>query len=193
MLRTIVPILGLTLLFAPSTAQAQNRLSFEFRPGVAVATQDLADASLGTGFGFEGTIGYRFLPHLAVYGGWDWHRFTSDASFAGNNVDFEETGYAFGLRFQHPVGGSEAIDVRLSGGGTYNHIEIEGSDGELIVDSEHGLGWEAGAGLALRAGGWEVAPVVRFRSLTRDFVVGNVTTTGTLRYVTVTLGFSRSF
>jgi hypothetical protein len=193
MSRSIITVIGLALLVAPAAARAQSRLSFELRPGGAIATQDLADASLGTGFGFEGTIGYRVLPHLSVYGGWDWHRFTSDASFAGNDVDIEETGYAFGLRFQHPIGGSEAIALRIRAGGTYNHVEIEDSDGALIVDSEHGVGWEAGAGLAFRAGGWELSPGVRFRALTRDFTIGNATTSGSLRYVTIEIGIGRRF
>jgi hypothetical protein len=167
-------------------------VSFEFRPGVAIATEDLADASLGTGFGIEGTLSYRFMQHLSVYGGWDWHRFTSDASFAGNDVDIEETGYAFGLMFQHPIGNS-AIAMRLRAGGTYNHIEIEDSDGALITDSEHGLGWEAGAGLAVTISGWELSPGVRFRSLDRDFEIGSATTSGVLRYAAVEVGFGRKF
>jgi hypothetical protein len=37
----------------------------------------------------------------------------------------------------------------LKGGATYNHIETENSEGEIIDDSGHGFGWQAGTGLSL--------------------------------------------
>jgi hypothetical protein len=191
--RTLFPILALALVALPSTATSQNRLRFELRAGAAIPTAKLGDASLGTGVGFEGTVGYRIQPHLWVYAGWDWHHFTANASFAGADSDFEETGYAFGLQFQHPVG-SGSMALRLRAGGTLNHIEIENAAGDLVADSKHGLGWEAGAGLAWRLGNrWELAPGVRFRSLARDFTIGAVTTPVSLKYLAIDVGFSRSF
>ncbi len=85
---------------------AQENWSAELRPGINFATQDLGNAELKTGFGFEATIGYRFMPHLGAYVGWGWNQFKSDnASFAGTgDTDFEETGYTFGLQFVHPLG-----------------------------------------------------------------------------------------
>lgn len=190
--RKLLRVLALVLAAVPSSANAQNRLQLELRGGPAFATEKLGDASLGTGFGFEGTVGYRVLQHLSVYAGWDWHRFTAEASFAGAKNDFEETGYALGLRFQHPIAQSLALQLRA--GGTYNHVEIENTAGNRVTDSKHGLGWEAGAGLALQLGNrWEITPAARFRSLSRDFTVGTVTTPGSLRYLAVDVGFSRSF
>lgn len=187
-------VLGLALCIVPATVTAQSRFHFELRPGVAIPTQDLADASLTIGIGFEGTIGYRFLPHLGVYAGWDWHHFTADQSFAGNDLDFEETGYAFGLRFQHPLGGeTSTVALQLRGGGTVNHIEVENNSGDLVVDTGHGLGWEVGAGVAVRLGGWELVPGARYRSLRRDFEIGATTTTGTLRYLAIEFGVARRF
>jgi hypothetical protein len=191
--RTLLAVLALVLVAPPSTAHAQNRLRFELRGGPAFAVQKLGDASLGVGFGFEGTVSYRIQPHLSAYAGWDWHRFASDASFAGTDNDFEETGYAFGLQFQHPIG-SETLALQVRAGGTFNHVEIENTEGELVADSKHGLGWEAGAGLAVQLGNrWQLAPGVRFRSLSRDITIGAVITPSTLRYLAVDLGISRSF
>jgi outer membrane protein with beta-barrel domain len=178
----------------PGTTSAQSRWAFEIRGGAAFATQDLADASLGTGFGFEGTIAYRFQPHLSAYAGWDWHRFPADASLAGADSDFDETGYAFGLLFEHPIGNSEALAIELRGGGTYNHMEVENSAGDLVTDTGHGLGYEAGAGLALRLNdAWRATPGVRFRSLSRDLEAGGVSTAADLRYVALEVGFSHRF
>lgn len=194
MFRLLLVVLGCAALAAPSATHAQDRWRLDLRPAAALPTEDLADASLGTGFGAEANVAFRLQQHLSVYAGWSWFRFTSDASFAGTERDFEETGYPFGLRFQYPVGGSESVAIRLHGGGTYNHIEVEDGDGELVVDSGHGLGWEAGIALAIRAGrGWELVPGARFRALTRDFTVGSTTTTGSLRYLALELGFSRTF
>ncbi len=81
---------------------AQDRWSFEFRPGVNFPTKELGDAELNTGFGLEGTFAYRFMPNVGVYGGWSWNRFSSDNSFAGTDIDFEETGYTMGLQYIRP-------------------------------------------------------------------------------------------
>ena len=194
MSRKLLGILALLLIAAPRTIHAQSHWRFEIRGGPAFAIQDLGDAALGTGFGFEGTVGYRFQPHLWAYAGWDWHRFSDEASFAGSENDFEETGYALGLQFEYPIGRSEAMALQLRAGGTYNHVEIENPAGDLVTDSEHGLGWETGAALAVRlANRWHITPEVRFRSLSRDFTVGSATTPGSLRYLAVELGVSRSF
>ena len=191
-------LLGVLALVAAVTstgqAQTQDRWRIELRGGAAFPTEDLGNASLNTGFGFEGTAAYRIQPHLWLYAGWDWHRFTAEASFAGAENDFEETGYAFGLLFEHPIGRSEAVSLQVRGGGTFNHIEIENTAGDPLADSDHGLGWEAGLGAAFRLReGWQVAPGVRYRSLSRDLTLGSVTTQGDLRYLAVEVGFSRNF
>lgn len=90
-------VLGLALFLATDTTNAQSPFSWEIRAGVDFATQDVGDADLNTGFGFEGTLAYHFMPHLSAYAGWGWHRFSADDSFAGSSTDFEETGYTFGL------------------------------------------------------------------------------------------------
>lgn len=190
--RTFLALLA--ILAIPGSAFAQGRFTVEGHAGVAIPTQDLVDASLQTGGGFGGTVGYRFMPHLGAYAGWDWHHFNAKQSFAGADVDFELTGYAFGLRFQHPLGGEQGkVAIQVRGGGLYSHIEAEGSTGDLIADTGHGLGWEAGAGLAVSAGGWEIVPGARYRSIKRDFEIGANTTSGTLSFVAAELRIVRRF
>lgn len=124
MARKLLQVLAIVIV-ATSTAHTQDRWRFEITGGAAFPTEDAGDASLGSGFGFEGTVGYRVQPHLWACAGWDWHRFTGEASFAGADNDFEETGYALGLQFEHPIGRSEQFALRLRAGGTYNHVEVE--------------------------------------------------------------------
>jgi len=167
----------------------------EFRGGMAVATQNLGGTDLGEGLGFEGTVSYRFMPHLAAYGGWDWLRFPADQSFAGPDVDFEETGYAFGLQFDHPFRGeTSGAAYRVRMGATWNHIEIEDADGEIFADSGHGFGWEAGTGVIFPFGDtWRFTPGLRYRSLARALTVGGTSTSVDLTYLSLELGFARRF
>ena len=155
--------------------------------------QDIADADLGIGFGLEGTIAYRFMPHLAAYAGWSYNNFAVDQSFAGADASFEETGYTFGFQFIHLIGES-TLSYLVRIGGTYNHIEIENNDGDIIIDSGHGLGWQAEAGLVIPLSErFSLLPSVRYRSLNRDIKIENVSTSVDLNYLSVGVGLSWSF
>lgn len=172
---------------------AQDKWGLEFRPGINYATQNIADADLGLGFGAELTIAYRFMPHLAAYAGWSYNNFAVDQSFAGADASFEETGYTFGLQFIHPIGESE-IKYMVRAGGTYNHIEIENNSGDIIIDSGHGLGWQAEAGLVIpMSDKFSLLPSLRYRSLNRDIEIENVSTSVDLNYLSVGVGLSWSF
>jgi outer membrane protein W len=184
-------VLTLFVLFNQSIAQ--NKWSLEFRPGVDYATKDISDADLSVGFGAELTIAYRFMPHLAAYAGWSYNNFAVDQSFAGPNASFEETGYTFGLQFIHPIGKSD-ISYLVRAGGTYNHIEIENNDGDITIDSGHGLGWQAEAGLSIPLSEkFFLLPSVRYRSLSRDIEIENESTSVQLNYFSVGVGLSWSF
>lgn len=186
-------IIGAILVISSQSAEAQKRWSFELRPGLNFATKDLSDANLKTGFGFEGAFAYKFMPHLAAYAGWSWNKFSADKSFVGDNVEFEETGYCFGLQFIHPIEKSN-ISYMIKGGGTYNHIETENSDGKIINDTGHGFGWQAGGGITIPIGKrWLLIPEVRYRSLSRDIKIGDGTTPVDLNYISTGIGISYSF
>lgn len=141
----------------------------------------------------EGIFHYRFMPHPGAYVGWGWNRHSSDNSFAGNNMDFKETGYTFGLEFQHPLSNTP-VDFYIQGGDIYNHIEIENSAGDITADSDHGLGWQAKVGISfnLSSDKWVIKPGVRYRSLSRDIEFGNTTTGIDLPYFNFGVGISSS-
>lgn len=193
MKRSIAFLLGFVMIAVAQITHAQGKLSMELRTGVDFATQELGEADLSTGFGFEVTVDYRLLQHVSVYGGWGWHRFTTEDSFGGGDFDVEETGYTFGLQFIHPLGTS-ATEYFIRAGGIYNHIELENSDGDITADSDHGLGWQIGTGLAFSLGeNWRLMPGVRYRSLSRDIEVGDATSDADLTYVEIGVGFVRRF
>jgi opacity protein-like surface antigen len=173
--------------------KGQDSWNLEFRGGADYATQDLGDADLDFGIGFEGTMAYSFMPHTAGYIGWSWNHFNTGQSFAGADVDFEETGYTFGLQFVHPLGDTQ-LSYLVRAGGLFNHIEAENQDGDIIGDSEHGLGWQVGAGLMIPLGSnWSLTPSVRYRSLPSDIEIGATTTAVDLNYISIGIGMTRSF
>lgn len=162
--------------------------SVEFRSGASFSTNNLGDADLGTGFGFEGAFAYRFMPHLAAYAGWGWNKFSAEQSFAGPDMDFEETGYTFGFQFIHPFDNS-SIGYLIRMGGLYNHIETENSNGDIIANSGHGLGWQVETGITIPVGATvKILPSVRYRSLSRTTTIGSVKTDTDLRYFSIGAG-----
>lgn len=177
---------------APVPLAAQG-LTADLR-AVAALPGKLAGTELDMGVGFGVTVAWHLQPHLHVYGGWDWLHFGSGNSFAAADQDFEETGYTFGLRFEHALGDDSRLLYRVEAGGTYKHLEIENDDGDIVADSKHGLGYEAGVGLLWPAGeAWRFGPMVRFRSLSPDFEFNGLSTSGAFRYVGLEVGVSRRF
>lgn len=193
MKKLLLTAVAITIFILFNYSYAQDKWSLELRPGINYATKDISDADLGLGFGGELTVAYRFMPHLAAYAGWSYNNFGVDQSFAGTDASFEETGYTFGLQFIHPIGESN-ISYLLRAGGTYNHIEIENNDGEIIIDSGHGLGWQAEGGLIIALSQkFSLLPSLRYRSLIRDIEINSVKTSVDLNYLSFGVGVSWSF
>ena len=188
---TIVAAAG-SLLISTHAAGAQSRWSAELSGDAAFPTRALAGADLKTGGGFGVNVRYRFQPHLAAYGGWEWHLQQSSELQPGETLDLNDAGYTFGLRFEHPLVARTAGWVRA--GGLANHIEIENAKGEIVNDTGHGLGWEVGAGftvpLGVRLG---LTPGVRYRTLSRDVNVDGATRGSTLSYVSTGVGLVYTF
>ena len=185
----VLAIFGTTI----SAQETENRFGFELSSGASVAINKLNDAKLKPGFGYEGIFHYRFMPHTGVYAGWGWNSFGSDKSFAGNDVNFEETGYVIGLQFKHAI--SELnVAYYLRAGGLYNHIEIENADGDIIKDSEHGLGWQLAGGFDIPLGkSWSLTPGIKFNSLKRDVEHNNMNVPLNLDYFSLRVGILKTF
>lgn len=188
---TLLSAAAVALLLAAAPLQAQSRWSLEFRGNAAVPTTELAGDDLGTGVGFEGNVGYNLYQHMSLYAGWDWTHFNAEQSFAGPDMDFEETGYVFGLRWEHPFQGEMGSGLAgwLRAGASVKHVEVEDDEGEIITDSGHGLGWEVGAGLSIPLGAsWRLTPGLRYKALSRELEVESTTTDWDVSDVTLELG-----
>lgn len=191
--RMIVTAIIMATLTLSGMAQEKNRrLGFELRPGASMSTVELGDTELKTGMGIEGTLQYHIWNGASVYAGWGWNKFASDESFAGSNIDFEETGYVMGLRYMYKFPESP-LDIFLRAGAIYNHIEAE-DGGDIIADSGHGWGWQAEAGLDIALGkGWKLRPGLKYQSLNRDLTVGNITRNVDLNYLSPGIGIAKNF
>ncbi|MDO9554268.1 outer membrane beta-barrel protein [Rhodonellum sp.] len=189
----LIGTLTFCLVLASFVSNAQNRWSVEFRPGFNLPTSDAADGDLKNGFGLEGTVAYRFLPNLSAYAGWSWNRFGSKESFAGTDLDFEETGYTYGLQFLYPLGASET-SLLLRAGGLWNHVEIEDDDGNTLFDTGHGFGWQVEAGLSIPlAERFRLQPSVRYRSFSGGLEIGPFSRDLDFKYISLGLGLSYIF
>lgn len=178
-------------LAAAGTLQAQTPVSLELRGGAAFPTDDLGEASLNTGGGAGFGVHAVLLPRLGVYAGWDLMRFSTDSPFAGAQYDVENTGYVLGLEFGHPITGRIGSWARA--GGMYGHIELEDRD-DVVADSGHEFGWEAGVGLNVVIGsGFALLPGVRYRMLSVDLTDGADDVPVDLSYVTAEIGFRYTF
>ena len=171
----------------------EKRFGIELNSGASLATRKLGDANLKTGLGFEGLFHYRFMPYTGVFAGWGWNKFAAGTSFAGKNMDFVETGYVFGLQFNHPIVNT-AVSYYLRAGGLYNHIEIENVDGDITKDTGHGLGWQLAGGVDILLGDhWSFISGVKFNSLSGQVPIDENKMLLDLNYLSVRLGIIKKF
>lgn len=187
---TILCLAALSLSAFCVDAVAEARWSWELRSGADFGSASLGDNDLGTGAGFETGFAYRFQPHLAAYAGWGWHHLGAGDVLADGSL--EQTGYTFGLHFQHPVGRGP-FDLYLRGGAVLRHFELEAGD-DVVDDSGHGWGWELGAGVDYALGrSWSLRAGVTHRALERDLTVAGREQTVDLGGMAVELGMARTF
>jgi opacity protein-like surface antigen len=189
-----VALIAMILVSVNVFAQEQDkRFGFELSGGPSFSTTDPGNINLKTGAGFEGIFHYRFLQHTGVYAGWGWNRFATDNSNNGGSLDFEETGYVFGLQFKHPVGTSN-VSYFLRAGGLYNHIEVENEEGDIIEDSGHGLGWQLAGGVDISLGkNWSLTPGVKYNALSREIEYSGNKSDMDFNYLSVRVGILKRF
>jgi opacity protein-like surface antigen len=158
---TLSVLISLTAL----AQENEKRFGIEINGDVSFVSSDLAGASLNSGLGFETILQYRFMPFISVYGGWGYSHFNADESFAGSDIDFEQTGYILGLQFKQPIGTSQ-VSYFLRAGALYSHIEMENNNGDIISDTGHGIGWQAAGGIEISLGkNWSLAPGLKYNWL----------------------------
>lgn len=196
MMMTNKLILAVTtaLLLLAADATAQPRWAVGARAGLAVPVKSIEGEDFGAGTGVEGSLRYRFFSRLSAYVGWDWSRFSSGLTLGETEVDFEETGYVFGLRLEHTFADEEGPTLWLRGGPTLARVDMEDLNGDVPADTGRGLGWEVGGGVGLTIGRrWSLMPGVRYRSISHDVAIDGISYDFDLGYVSLEAGAAMVF
>ncbi|WP_410004821.1 porin family protein [Aequorivita nionensis] len=182
-----------TMLLFSIGAEAQEKWSLEFRPGLNFPTGDVGNTDTKIGFGFELTGAYKIMPHFSAYAGWGLNEFKGDDNFLTEELTLKETGYTFGFQIIKPIGTS-AFSYLARAGAVYNHIEIENNSGSITADTGHGFGWQVAAGVDYEfAPNLALRPMLRYRSLSRDITIENVSTEFKLNYISFGIGLAWDF
>jgi hypothetical protein len=191
MLRRMIMV-PLLLALCAGSARAQNRFALEINGGAAFPTEDLGTAALKSGFGLGFTGNVRVMPHVHLYAGWDYHRFMTDELVGSNEFDIDDTGYAFGAKFQHPM--AAKMDGWLRVGAMYNHVELEDQNGDIVSDTGHEFGWETGAGISIPLNDrFALMPGMRYRTYGSTLTIGNTDRQIDLSYFTAELRMAFTF
>lgn len=179
--------------FSGIAQENEKRFGVEVNGEVSFVSSDLNDASLNGGLGFEAILQYRFMPFTSVYGGWGYSHFNAEESFAGSDIDFEQTGYILGLQIGHSIGASP-ISWFVRGGLLYSHIETEDNTGTIISDTGHGVGYQVAGGIEVLLGSnWSLAPGVKYNSLSGETDLEGVNYALDHRHVSARLGLIKRF
>ncbi len=188
---TITMIAALTLTIVAQ--ESEKRFGIELNGDVSFVSSDLNGANLNTGLGFETILQYRFMPFTSVYGGWGYSHFNANESFAGSDIDFEQTGYILGLQFKQSFGESP-ISWFVRAGLLYSHIETEDNEGEIISDTGHGAGFQVAGGIEVSLGkNWSLAPGLKYNSLSGETELEGVNYELDLRNVSARMGLVKRF
>ncbi len=171
---------------------AQEKWAVEVRPQVNFPTQQPDLIDLKTGYGFEAMLSYNFMEHLGVYAGWGWNNFGVDDENEIGDLEIDETGYSFGLKYIHPI--KNSMSYLIGVGGIYKHFEVEDSSGDITADSGHELGFEIMGGLVFDLGNnFDLRPQVIYRSLSATADFGQIEADIDLQYISFGLGFAMKF
>ncbi len=168
--KSLIALVFILLLVVQVGAQEKemSRFSFEFASGIVVPTKKINDSNFDVGLGFDGLFLYRVISKWGVFAGWGWNKMEVEESYVGKGVCYDETGYVFGIQYSNRVG-KKPLSYYLRGGGLHKHIEIEKSDGEIIDDTGHGLGWQVGGGILYSLNKkWGLTTGVNYSSLVRE-------------------------
>lgn len=184
--------MSVILSVAVNAQKKDKRFAFEISGGPSFPTSEFVEG-IRMGIGFECTFQYRFLPHTSIYGGWGANWLSTESTSSENNMDYEETGYVLGFDFNHPIGSSN-LSYYFRAGALYNHIETENSNGDIISDSGHGLGYQLAGGIAVNIGNnWSITPGLKFNYLPGDSDFEGTTKAINYQYISARIGILKRF
>ena len=185
-------MMSVILTVAALAQEKDKRFAFEINGGLSLPTKEFVEG-IRMGFGFESNFRYRIMTHTSIYGGWGANWLSTESASSGDNLDYEETGYALGLDFRHPLGDSRLL-YYVRAGALYNHIETENNEGEIVDDTKHGPGFQIAGGLDYNIGNnWSITPGIKFNYLSRDMKFDDNSAQLAYQYISVRIGVAKKF
>lgn len=151
-----------------ASAQGLLPIAVEARAGLALPQGDWSGAgSVDTGFGYGFNFRLQLFPLISAYGGWD--RYTFNVS--GSGGDAEDTGFHLGAQASLPLSALTGVSPFAFAGMVFNRTTMSFGDvNTSVLESDRGLGYEVGAGLAFPfMPTLTLTPQVRYRSHGADF------------------------
>jgi opacity protein-like surface antigen len=176
-MRSMMILVGAAALLAGAqTVSAQTpAMALEVRGTFDIPSGDWNDEELfDNGFGGGATLSVMVSPQMGIYGGWELVRFPLDEDELGVDADADGTdaGFRAGLVSFVPIASMPSVTPFTELGVIYNTFEISASDGDNSagIESEWGLGYEAGVGVAIQAAPrLDVTPIIRYRAHDVEF------------------------
>jgi opacity protein-like surface antigen len=176
-MRSMMILAGAAALLAGAqTLSAQTPpVALEVRGTFDIPTGDWNDDELfDNGFGGGATLTVMVGPRMGIYGGWELVRFSLDEEALGVDADADGTdsGFRAGLASFVPIASMPSVTPFTELGLLYNTFEISASEGDSSagIESEWGLGYEAGVGVAIQAAPQvDVTPIIRYRAHDVEF------------------------
>ena len=179
------------LLLTAGTADAQGiiPIAVEGRGGYAMPQGDWNESEmLENGYGYGIGLRVQVMPLLSIYGGWDKYSFEVEGD---GDFDASDSGLHLGGQISLPLSAVTGISPFAFGGLVYNRTSMSfQNDGVSVeVESDEGLGYEVGAGLAIPfAPTLTLTPQVRYRSHEAEFPVGGEMNETTVDYLSFDVG-----
>jgi hypothetical protein len=180
-------LIGLSILVIGSAqVHGQSRWTVECRPSLNVPASYLLGKKMNIGFGFDGQLGYRFLPGTSLYAGCGW------TLFPQQEITNEETGFMFGVQFMRPIFDSE-VRYYFKGGGVYDRLKIQNNNHQFS-NSGRELGWLIESGLSLPLDyGLALNPGLRYRQLSGEISMNHISQKFNLNYLSLGISVSKTF
>jgi hypothetical protein len=156
------------LFAAGGTAQAQGifPLAVEARGAFAMPQGEWNDGDeIGNGFGYGINARLQVFPLISIYGGWDRYSFDVDGDSEATDTGLHAGGY-----ISLPLSAVTGVSPFAFAGVVYNSTTRPFSGVTGSAESDDGLGYEVGAGLAIPfAPTLSLTPALRYRSHKAEF------------------------
>jgi hypothetical protein len=186
-------VLGIFTAIIPFVSDAQKNWNISLRNGASFSTYKLNNAKLKVGVGSQACIAYKLLTNVSIYGGYGWNSFYVENSVGGDDDEYLEKGYRYGIGYKQFIHNSNwAYQICI--GGVYNHIELLNQRGESITNSKYGFGWQAETGIVIPVGQrFNITPSLRYQALSRNIDITNTSITLNYNYISTGLSFGWAF